>query len=36
MIDLLQAKKAFKEYISQYDIQIPSIRLKVIHTYECE
>lgn len=34
MIDLSQAKKAFKEYISQYDICIPSIRLKVIHTYE--
>lgn len=34
MIDLLMAKKAFKEYVSHYDIHIPSIRLKVIHTYE--
>lgn len=34
MIDLLKAKNAFKKYISQYDISIPSIRLKVIHTYE--
>lgn len=34
MIDLLKAKNAFKNYISHYDMSIPSIRLKVIHTYE--
>lgn len=34
MIDLLKARKAFKDYISHYDMSIPSIRLKVIHTYK--
>jgi len=34
MIDLIKAKKAFQKYISHYDMEIPSIRLKVIHTYE--
>lgn len=34
MIDLIQAKKAFQKYISHYDISIPSIKLKVIHTYK--
>lgn len=34
MIDLLKAKKAFRSYISHYDMSIPSIRLKVVHTYK--
>lgn len=34
MIDLLKAKKAFKNYLSHYEVSIPSIRLKVIHTYK--
>ncbi len=34
MIDLSKAKKVFQEYISHYDVTIPSIRLKIIHTYE--
>ena len=34
MIDLLKAQKAFQKYISHYDMDIPSIRLKVIHTYK--
>lgn len=34
MIDLDKAKKAFEDYLSHYDMTIPSIRLKVIHTYE--
>lgn len=34
MIDLLKAKKAMKDYLSSYDATIPSIRLKIIHTYE--
>ena len=34
MIDLLKAKKAFRHYISHYDMTIPSIRLKVVHTYK--
>lgn len=34
MIDLCKAKKAFQNYISQYDMTIPSIRLKVVHTYK--
>ena len=34
MIDLKRATDAFENYISQYDLSIPSLRLKVIHTYE--
>lgn len=34
MIDLLKAQKAFQKYISHYDSTIPSIRLKIIHTYK--
>lgn len=34
MIDLDKAKNAFKEYLSHYDMSIPSIHLKAIHTYE--
>lgn len=34
MIDIEKAKAAFEEYISQYDQTIPSIKLKIIHTYE--
>ena len=34
MIDFIQAQKAFQNYISSYDMTIPSIRLKVVHTYK--
>ncbi len=34
MIDLQKAKKAFEDYVSYYDKTIPSINLKIIHTYE--
>ncbi|MCD7949525.1 MAG: HD domain-containing protein [Erysipelotrichaceae bacterium] len=34
MIDLSRAFKAFDHYISNYDTSIPSIHLKLIHTYE--
>ncbi len=34
MIDLDRAKRAFQRYLNHYDINIPSIHLKVIHTYE--
>ena len=34
MIDLLKAKQAFSNYIHHYDASIPSIRLKIVHTYE--
>lgn len=34
MFDFDKAKKAFEKYTSQYDNTIPSIRLKIIHTYE--
>lgn len=34
MIDFQRARLAFKKYISHYDANIPSIRLKIIHTYE--
>ncbi len=34
MIDLTKAMQAFKDYIFQFDATIPSIRLKIIHTYE--
>lgn len=34
MIDFQKARLAFKKYISSYDENIPSIRLKMIHTYE--
>lgn len=33
MIDLEKAKRYFKHYISNYDINEPRIKLKVIHTY---
>ena len=34
MIDFIQAQKAFQNYISSYNMTIPSIRLKVVHTYK--
>ena len=34
MIDMFKARQAFRRYVSKYDSQIPSIRLKIIHTYE--
>ncbi|MFR7591962.1 MAG: HD domain-containing protein [Longibaculum sp.] len=34
MIDFYKARIAFKNYVSHYDETIPSIRLKIIHTYE--
>lgn len=34
MIDLSQAKKAFQKYLTHYDMTVPSIRLKVVHTYQ--
>lgn len=34
MIDLQKARVAFQKYISRYDVTVPSVRLKVIHTYE--
>lgn len=34
MIDLVKAKQAFAQYVASYDTSIPSIRLKIIHTYE--
>ena len=33
MIDLIKAKKAFKDYISNYDINIPKIKIKISHMY---
>lgn len=33
MIDILKAKKFFKEYISNYDITEPKINIKVVHMY---
>lgn len=33
MINIVKAKESFKEYISNYDIGLPKINLKVIHTY---
>ena len=33
MIDLIKAKQAFQEYVSQYDARHPRIALKVVHTY---
>lgn len=33
MIDILNAKKVFKEYISNYDIQEPRINIKITHMY---
>lgn len=33
MIDILHAKKCFKEYISNYDMNEPRINLKIIHMY---
>ena len=34
MIDLEKAKEAFQQYLHNYDMSIPSINLKAIHTYE--
>ena len=34
MIDFQKARQAFQRYVSQYDANIPSIRMKIIHTYE--
>lgn len=34
MIDFQKARTAFRGYVSQYDESIPSIRMKIIHTYE--
>lgn len=33
MIDLIKAKQYFKEYVSHYDVTVPRIHLKIIHTY---
>lgn len=33
MIDLVKAKKYFKEYVSHYDVNVPRIHLKIVHTY---
>lgn len=33
MIDILKAKTAFKDYISNYDINEPKIHIKIIHMY---
>mgnify|MGYP000444064601 CR=1 FL=1 len=33
MIDLLKAKRAFKAYVENYDIENPNIALKISHTY---
>ncbi len=33
MIDILNAKKVFKEYILNYDIQEPRINIKITHMY---
>lgn len=32
MIDIVKAKKYFKEYVSNYDIKVPRINIKFIHT----
>ncbi len=34
MIDLNHAYEAFAQYVSKYDASIPSIQLKIVHTYE--
>lgn len=34
MIDFVKAKNAFRQYVDHYDATIPSIRLKIIHTYQ--
>ena len=34
MIDILKAKTAFKDYISNYDINEPKIHIKIIHMYQ--
>lgn len=34
MIDIEKAKQVFQNYVSQYDENIPSIHLKIVHTYE--
>ena len=33
MIDIIKAEKAFKEYLSNYDINDDKIKLKLTHTY---
>lgn len=33
MIDLEKAKQYFKQYISNYDLEEPRIKLKIVHTY---
>lgn len=33
MIDLLTAKHYFKDYVSNYDSNVPRINLKIVHTY---
>lgn len=33
MLDLLEARKYFKKYISNYDINEPRIKIKIIHMY---
>ena len=33
MIDIISAKKYFKQYVSNYDENQPRIKLKIIHTY---
>lgn len=32
MVDIVKAKKYFKEYVSNYDINVPRINIKFIHT----
>lgn len=34
MIDMTKARKAFRSYVSHFDETIPSIKLKIVHTYE--
>lgn len=34
MIDMIKAKIVFAKYVSHYDAHVPSIKLKIIHTYE--
>lgn len=34
MIDMIKAKIAFANYVAHYDAHVPSIKLKIVHTYE--
>lgn len=33
MIDIIKAKKYFNDYVSNYDLNVAKIKLKVVHTY---